>query len=71
MTNGSNPMNLNQKSLFGEVRKKYCLLTKKNQDDFIIFIYKGKTIDENESLYSLGINEGTSIAVFDSNDYSR
>ena len=70
-TNGSNPitMTINQRSLFSEVKKKYCLLTKKNEDDLIIFVYKGKTLDENESLYSLGINEGITIAAFDSNDY--
>ena len=62
-------MTINQRSLFSEVKKKYCLLTKKNEDDLIIFVYKGKTLDENESLYSLGINEGITIAAFDSNDY--
>ena len=70
-TNGGNPisMNINQKSLFREVKKKYCLLTRKNEDDIIVFIYKGKTIEENESLDSLGINDGITIAAFDSNDY--
>ena len=70
-TNGGNPitMNINQKSFFREVRKKYCLLMRKNEDEIIVFIYKGKTIDENDSLYSLGIFEGSTIAAFDSNEY--
>ena len=71
ITNGGNPitMNVKQKSLFSEVKKKYCLLARKNENDLIIFVHKGKTIEENESLYSLGINEGITIAAFDSNDY--
>ena len=72
-TNGGDPitMNINEKSLFSEVKKKYCLLTKKSEDDIIIFVHKGKTIEENESLYSLGINEGITIAAFDSNGYKE
>ena len=71
VTNNVTPisMNINKKCLFSEVKKKYCLLAKKSEDDIIIFIFKGKTIDENQSLYSLGINEGITIAAFDSNDY--
>ena len=72
-TNGRNPitMTINQKSLFSEVKKKYCLLARKNEDHPIIFVYKGKTLDENESLFSLGINEGITIVAFDSNDYKN
>ena len=71
ITNGGNPvtMNINQKSLFREVKKKYCLLAKKNEDDIIIFVHKGRTIEENETLSSLGVSEEITIAAFDSNDY--
>ena len=70
-TNGANPISMliNKKCLFSEVKKKYYLLAKKSENDIIVFVYKGKTIDENESLNSLGINENITIAAFDSNDY--
>ena len=63
-------MNVNPNWTFNEIKKKYCILLHKNDINKLIFVYKGKVIEENGSLYSMGIFEEITIYAFDGNDYN-
>ena len=73
ITNGSGyptKMNINPNWSFNEIKKKYCILQGKKDDNKLIFVYKGKVIEENNSLNSMGIEEEITICAFDGNDYN-
>ena len=63
-------MNINPNWSFNEIKKKYCILVGKKDDNKLIFVYKGKVIEENNSLNSMGIEEEITICAFDGNDYN-
>ena len=63
-------MNINPNWSFNEIKKKYCKLMGKKDIDKLIFVYKGKVIEENNSLNSMGIEEEITIYAFDGNDYN-
>ena len=62
-------MIINHNLPFGELKKQYCELIGKSNSHRLIFMYKEKTMDENESLFSMGIFEEITILAFDGNDY--
>ena len=73
ITNGSGypiKMNINPNWSFNEIKKKYCILMRKKDIDKLIFVYKGKIKEENNSLNSMGIEEEITIYAFDGNDYN-
>ena len=45
------------------------MIGKKNINK-LVFVYKGKVIEENDSLNSLGIQDEITIVAFDGNDYN-
>ena len=55
---------------FNEVKNKYCLLKRKNNINKLIFVYKGKVLEENVNLISLDIDKELTIYAFDGNDYN-
>ena len=55
---------------FNEVKNKYCLLKRKNNINKLIFVYKGKVLEENVTLISLDIDKELTIYAFDGNDYN-
>ena len=63
-------MNVNPNWSFNEIKKKYCILLHKIDINKLIFVYKGKVIEESESLNSMGIYEEITIYAFDGNDYN-
>ena len=62
-------MIINHNLPFGELKKKYCEFVGKTNSNKLIFLYKGKVLEENESLFSLGIFDEITILAFDGNDY--
>ena len=63
-------MNINPNWSFNEIKKKYGILIGKKNINKLIFVYKGKVIEENNSLNSMGIDEEITICAFDGNDYN-
>ena len=63
-------LNINPNLSFNEVKKKYCNMIGKKNNNKLIFIYKGKVIEEKDSLSSLGIDDEITIVAFDGNDYN-
>ena len=63
-------MNINPNWPFSEIKKKYCILIGKKDINKLRFVYKGKVIEENNSLNSMGIDEEITICAFDGNDYN-
>ena len=55
---------------FKEIKKQYCKIIGKKTSNKLVFVYKGKVIEENESLKSLGIQDEITIVAFDGNDYN-
>ena len=73
ITNGSGypiKMNINPNWSFNEIKKKYCILMGKKDFNKLIFVYKGKVIEEDKSLNSMGIDEEITVCAFDGNDYN-
>ncbi len=62
-------MNINPNWSFNEVKKKYCNMVGKKNFNRLIFLYKGKVIEDNDSLNSMGIEDEINIVAFDGNDY--
>ncbi len=54
---------------FGELKKKYCQKLGKKNSNKLVFLYQGKLLEENDSLYSLGIFDEITVLAFDGNDY--
>ena len=52
------PINLNisPNLSFNEIKKKYCNMIGKKNVNKLVFVYKGKVLEENDSLSSLGID---------------
>lgn len=63
-------MNINPNMSFHEIKKKYCNILGKKNVNKLVFLYKGKVIEENESLNSMGIDEEINVVAFDGNDYN-
>ena len=63
-------MNINPNWSFNEIKKKYCILMGKKEISKLIFVYKGKVIEDNNSLNSMGIDEEITVCAFDGNDYN-
>ena len=63
-------MNINPNLSFFEIKKKYCILVGKKNIDKLVFVYKGKVIEESESLNSMRIGDEINIVAFDGNDYN-
>ena len=63
-------MNINPNMPFNEIKKNYGKLIGKKNINKLIFVYKGKVIEENNSLNSMGIDEEITICAFDGNDYN-
>ena len=63
-------MSINPNWSFNEIKKKYCSMVGKKYIDKLIFVYKNKIIEENNSLSSMGIDEEITIYAFDGNDYN-
>ena len=63
-------MNINPNMPFNEIKKNYGTLIGKKNINKLIFVYKGKVIEENNSLNSMGIGEEITICAFDGNDYT-
>ena len=55
---------------FNEIKNKYCLLIRKSNINKLIFVYKGKVLEENVTLISLDIDKELTIYAFDGNDYN-
>ena len=55
---------------FSEIKRQYCNLIGKKNIDKLVFVYKGKVIEESDSLNSMGINDEINIVAFDGNDYN-
>ena len=66
------PINLNisPNLSFNEIKKKYCDMIGKKNVNKLVFVYKGKVLEENDSLSSLGIEDEITIVAFDGNDYN-
>ena len=66
------PINLNisPNLSFNEIKKKYCNIIGKKNVNKLVFVYKGKVLEENDSLSSLGIEDEITIGAFDGNDYN-
>ena len=66
------PINLNisPNLSFNEIKKKYCNIIGKKNVNKLVFVYKGKVLEENDSLSSLGIEDEITIVAFDGNDYN-
>ena len=62
-------MIINHNLLFGELKNKYCEFIGKPKSNKLVFLYKAKVLEENESLFSMGIFEEITILAFDGNDY--
>ena len=62
-------MIINHNLLFGELKKKYCEFIGKTKTNRLVFLYKGKVLEENESLFSMGIFDEITVLAFDGNDY--
>ena len=54
---------------FSELKKKYCEIAKKKNSNKLVFLYQGKLLEENDSLFSLGIFDEITVLAFDGNDY--
>ena len=63
-------MDINPNLLFSEIKKQYCKIIGKKTTNKLVFVYRGKVIEENESLKSLGIQDEITIVAFDGNDYN-
>ena len=63
-------MNIDPNMIFNEIKKDYCNIVHKKDIDKLVFVYKGKVIEEDDSLHSMGINDEITIAAFDGNDYN-
>ena len=63
-------MTINPNWSFNEIKKKYCILIGKKDINKLIFVYKGKVIEENNTLNSMGIEEEITVCAFDGNDYN-
>ena len=63
-------MNINPNWSFDEIKKRYCNLVGKKNINKLVFVYKGKVIEEKDSLSSMGIDDEITIAAFDGNDYN-
>ena len=66
------PINItiNPNMPFSEIKRQYCNLIGKKNDDKLVFVYKGKVIEENDSLNAMGINDEINVVAFDGNDYN-
>ena len=66
------PINLkiNPTWSFSEIKKKYCDMVGKKNINKLVFVYKGKVIEDNDSLNSMGIDDEITIVAFDGNDYN-
>ena len=63
-------MDININWTFGEIKNKYCELIGKKDFNKLIFVYKSKVLEENETPISIGIDKETTIYSFDGNDYN-
>ena len=63
-------MNINPNWTFDEIKKKYCNLVGKKDINKLVFVYKGKVIEDKDSLSSMGIDDEITIVAFDGNDYN-
>ena len=63
-------MDINIDWTFKEIKNKYCDLIRKKNINKLIFVYKGKLLEENASLKSMGIDNEITIYAFDGNDYN-
>ena len=63
-------MNISPNMPFNEIKRKYCKLVNKKNFDKLVFVYKGKVIEETDSLNSMGIIYEINIVAFDGNDYN-
>ena len=54
---------------FGDLKKQYCELIGKKNSNKLVFLSKGKVLEETESLYSMGIYDEITVLAFDGNDY--
>ena len=66
----ANKIEININWTFKEIKKKYCDLIKKNDNNKLIFVYKSKVIEENSTPISMGIDKEITIYSFDGNDYN-
>ena len=66
----STKMNINPNMSFDEIKKNYGKLIGKKNINKLVFVYKGKVIEENNTLNSMGIDEEITICAFDGNDYA-
>ena len=62
-------MIINQNLSFGQLKKKYCEFIGKTKTNKLVFLNKGKVLEENESLFSMGIFDEITVLAFDGNDY--
>ena len=62
-------MIINHNLLFSELKKNYCELIGKTNSNKLVFLYRGRVLEENESLYSMGIFDEITIMAFDGYDY--
>ena len=53
-----------------EIKNKYCSMKGKKDCEKLVFMYKQRLLDEEESLDSLGIGNEITIIALDSNDYN-
>ena len=65
----TNNMIINHNMQFGELKKKYCEFIGKTNSNKLVFLYKGIVLEENQSLFSMGIVDEITIMAFDGNDY--
>ena len=63
-------MDINQNMTFNEIKKEYCKLIGKKDNNKLIFVSKGKLLDENTNLNFLKNEEEIIIYAFDGNDYN-
>ena len=62
-------MIINHNLTFDDLKKEYCELIGKKNSNKLVFLSKGKVLEENESLFSMGIFEEITVLAFDGNDY--
>ena len=63
-------MDVNPNWTFRDIKNKYCQLIGKKDFDKLIFMYKNKVLEENETPISIGVDKEITIYSFDGNDYN-
>ena len=63
-------MTIDPNMKFSEIKRDYCNIVQKKDINKLVFVYKGKVIEEFDSLNSMGINDEITIVAFDGNDYN-